>query len=136
MLRMVNQMVDAYLDLRRELTQSLDHWQSQLLSQTKRFGDWDTLLSARMRLHHLDDICEDQRAAVQEWLDELDTWTSSASPADLLREVDLLKVQSKVIYLVWDLPFLLNLKFFCCFLNDSVLVKQIDAVQQLRIITF
>ena len=95
MLRMVNVMVDAYLDLRRDLTQTLDHWQRLLLSQSKRFDDWDALLSARMRLHHLDDICEDQRAAVQEWLDELDTWTTSASPPELLRETDLLKVRSR-----------------------------------------
>jgi magnesium transporter len=95
MLRMVNQMVDAYLDLRRDLTQTLDHWQAALLSQSKRFDNWDDLLSARMRLHHLDDICEDQRAAVQEWLDELDTWTTSASPVEQLRETDLLKVRSR-----------------------------------------
>jgi magnesium transporter len=95
MLRMVNQMVDAYLDLRRDLTHTLDHWQGALLSQSKRFDDWDALLSARMRLHHLDDICEDQRAAVQEWLDELETWTSSTSPIEQLRETDLLKVRSR-----------------------------------------
>jgi magnesium transporter len=95
MLRMVNGMVDAYLDLRRELTHTLDHWQTALLSQTKRFDDWDALLSARMRLHHLDDICEDQRAAVQEWLDELDTWTTSDSPPQLRRDTDLLKVRSR-----------------------------------------
>jgi magnesium transporter len=95
MLRMVNVMVDAYLDLRRELTHTLDHWQTALLSQTKRFDDWDALLSARMRLHHLDDICEDQRAAVQEWLDELDTWTTSDSPPELRRDTDLLKVRSR-----------------------------------------
>jgi Mg2+ and Co2+ transporter CorA len=87
--------VDAYLDLRRELTKTLDQWQTLLLSTTKRFDNWDALLSARMRLHHLDDICEDQRAAVQEWLDELDTWTTSASPPELLRDVDLLKVRSR-----------------------------------------
>lgn len=95
MLRMVNQMVDAYLDLRRDLTQTLDGWQAALLSTNKRFDHWDALLAARMRLHHLDDICEDQRAAVQEWLDELDTWTTSASPPELLRETDLLKVRSR-----------------------------------------
>ncbi len=95
MLRMVNIMVDAYLDLRRDLTQTLDRWQSALLSQSKRFDDWDSLLSARMRLHHLDDICEDQRASVQEWLDELDTWTGIAPPLELKRDVDLLKVRSR-----------------------------------------
>ena len=95
MLRMVNQMVDAYLDLRRDLTQTLDHWQAKLLSPTKRFGDWDALLTARMRLHQLDDTCEDQRAAVQEWIDELDTWTSTNTNGSALRENDLLKVRSR-----------------------------------------
>ena len=31
MLRVVNQMVDGYLALRRELTRQMDHWQSELL---------------------------------------------------------------------------------------------------------
>jgi magnesium transporter len=93
MLRMVNTMVDAYLDLRRDLTQTLDHWQTQLLSQAKRFDDWDALLGARMRLNQLDDICEDQRSAVQEWIDELDTW--AAPDATAAREQDLLNVRSR-----------------------------------------
>ncbi len=95
MLRMVNQMVDAYLDLRRDLTKTLDHWQALLLSPTKRFSDWDALLAARMRLHQLDDTCEDQRAAVQEWIDELDTWTTAATDPSTVRENDLLKVRSR-----------------------------------------
>ena len=95
MLRMVNQMVDAYLDLRRDLTKTLDHWQALLLSPTKRFTDWDALLAARMRLHQLDDTCEDQRAAVQEWIDELDTWTTINTNVSTLRENDLLKVRSR-----------------------------------------
>ncbi len=74
MLRMVNHVVDAYLDLRRDLTASLEPWQSALLNPKKRFSDWDALLQARMRLHHLDDTCEDQHAAMQEWLDALETW--------------------------------------------------------------
>ncbi len=95
MLRMVNQMVDAYLDLRRDLTQTLDHWQARLLSTTKRFGDWDALLIARMRLHQLDDTCEDQRAAVQEWIDELNTWATASTDVLVVRETDLLKVRSR-----------------------------------------
>ena len=95
MLRMVNQMVDAYLDLRRDLSKTLEHWQALLLSPTKRFGDWDALLAARMRLHQLDDTCEDQRAAVQEWIDELDTWTTTNTDAPTVRENDLLKVRSR-----------------------------------------
>jgi magnesium transporter len=95
MLRVVNQMVDAYLDLRRDLTKTLDHWQTLLLSPTKRFSDWNALLAARMRLHQLDDTCEDQRAAVQEWIDELDTWTTASTDAPTLRANDLLKVRSR-----------------------------------------
>ncbi len=95
MLRMVNQMVDAYLDLRRDLSKTLEHWQALLLSPTKRFSDWDALLAARMRLHQLDDTCEDQRAAVQEWIDELDTWATASTDASTVRENDLLKVRSR-----------------------------------------
>ena len=95
MLRMVNQMVDAYLDLRRDLTKTLEHWQALLLSPTKRFSDWDALLAARMRLHQLDDTCEDQRAAVQEWIDELDTWATVNTNASTVRDHDLLKVRSR-----------------------------------------
>ncbi len=95
MLRMVNQMVDAYLDLRRDLTKTLEHWQALLLSPTKRFDNWDALLAARMRLHQLDDTCEDQRAAVQEWIDELDTWTTASTDLTAVRENDLLKVRSR-----------------------------------------
>lgn len=98
MLRMVNQMVDAYLDLRRDLTKTLDYWQERLLSQTKRFSGWDALLDVRTRLRQLDDTCEDQRAAVQEWIDELDTWTTATTattnPATF-RENELLKVRSR-----------------------------------------
>lgn len=95
MLRMVNQMVDAYLDLRRDLTKTLEYWQALLLSPTKRFSDWDALLAARMRLHQLDDTCEDQRAAVQEWIDELDTWATVSTNASTVHDHDLLKVRSR-----------------------------------------
>ena len=42
MLRMLNTVVDAYLDLRRELTRQLDHWQSELLNPRTRFANWTT----------------------------------------------------------------------------------------------
>ncbi|MDD2845746.1 MAG: magnesium transporter CorA family protein [Rhodoferax sp.] len=74
MLRIVNQMVDAYLALRRELSQQLDHWQAELLNPKTRFNNWNALLSARLSLHHLDEICEDQRAAIQDWIESLKSW--------------------------------------------------------------
>ena len=74
MLRIVNQMVDGYLALRRDLSQQLDHWQAELLNPKTRFNNWNALLSARLSLHHLDEICEDQRAAVQDWIEALKSW--------------------------------------------------------------
>ena len=43
MLRMVSQVVDVYLDLRRELTRQLDHWQSELINPDTRFNNWSAL---------------------------------------------------------------------------------------------
>ena len=70
-LRMINTMVDSYLDVRRELTQQLDHWQEALLKTTSQFTDWSTLLMARNQLHMLEDLCDEQHDAMQEWLDSL-----------------------------------------------------------------
>ncbi|MCZ2496998.1 magnesium transporter CorA [Xylophilus sp. Kf1] len=94
MLRIVNLMVDSYLELRRELTRQLDHWQSELLRPRPRLTDWSALLDARLALHHLDEICEDQRAAVQDWIDALETWPAPTS-APAQRERDLLMVRSR-----------------------------------------
>ncbi len=94
MLRLVSQMVDGYLDLRRELTRQLDHWQAELLNPRTRFNNWGSLLDARLALHQLDEICEDQRAAVQDWIEALNAW----SPDDLStgeRGLELLKVRSR-----------------------------------------
>jgi Mg2+ and Co2+ transporter CorA len=94
MLRVVNQMVDGFLDLRRELTRQLDHWQSELLDPRTRFRNWPALLDARLALHQLDEICEDQRAAIQDWIESVKTWPEADSPA-AERERDLLLVRSR-----------------------------------------
>ena len=93
-LRIVNHMVDGYLDLRRELTRQLDHWQSELIQPRTRFSNWGALLDARLSLHGLDQICEDQRSAVQDWIEALKTWPDAITPADQ-RERDLLQVRSR-----------------------------------------
>ena len=94
MLRIVNLMVDGYLELRRELTRQLDHWQVELLNPKSRFNNWSTLMAARLALHHLDEICEDQRSAVQDWIDSVETWPPGATPT-AQRERELLKVRSR-----------------------------------------
>jgi magnesium transporter len=94
MMRVVNQMVDGFLELRRELTHQLDHWESELINPRTRFSNWRSLLDARRSLHHLDEICEDQRAAVQDWIEALKTWPDPATSA-LQRERELLNVRSR-----------------------------------------
>ena len=94
MLRMVSLVVDAYLDLRRDLTRQLDHWQAELINPYTRFNNWAALLEARLSLHHLDEICEDQRSAMQAWLESLNTWVSPTSDA-LAKEHEILKVRSR-----------------------------------------
>ena len=94
MLRIVNQMVDGFLELRRELTRQLDHWQSELLNPRARFNNWGALMDARLSLHQLDEICEDQRSALQDWVEALKTWPDSDMPSEQ-RERDLLQVRSR-----------------------------------------
>ncbi len=94
MLRIANQMVDGFLDLRRELTRQLDHWQAELLNPRTRFNNWSALLDARLSLHQLDELCEDQRAAVQDWIETVKTWPEADS-AGTRRERDLLLVRSR-----------------------------------------
>jgi Mg2+ and Co2+ transporter CorA len=94
MLRVVNQVVDGYLALRRELTQQLDHWQSELLNPKSRFNNWAALLNARLALHQLDEVCEEQRSCIQDWIEAVKTWPS-ATTAQELHERDLLQVRGR-----------------------------------------
>jgi Mg2+ and Co2+ transporter CorA len=94
MLRIVNLMVDGFLELRRELTHQLDHWQTELLDPKTRFNNWGSMLQARLSLHQLDEICEDQRAAMQDWIESIKTWPEQGTAASQ-RERDLLHVRSR-----------------------------------------
>lgn len=69
MLRMLNLMVDSYLELRKELGAELDQWQQDLIGPRARNSDWGALMAARSALHLLEDLCEGQNDAMQEWLD-------------------------------------------------------------------
>lgn len=69
MLRMINIMVDSYLDLRKVLNAELDQWQHALLGARSRGADWGALMTARNALHSLEDLCDEQNDAMQEWLD-------------------------------------------------------------------
>ena len=70
-LRMINTMVDSYLDLRKVLSSQLERWQADLLRANSRFDNWGALMTARTQLHLLEDLCDEQHDAMQEWLDSL-----------------------------------------------------------------
>ena len=94
MLRMLNQIVDGYLALRRDLTRQLDHWQAELIDPKTRFSNWSALMHSRQSLHHLDEICEDQRGAVQDWIDAFEASSVSSAP-ETARERELLLVRGR-----------------------------------------
>jgi magnesium transporter len=94
MLRMVNHMVDSYLELRRLLTRQLEFLQQELFNPRSDFTNWRLLLDSRNTFHLLEDTCEDQRAAIVEWIDALDEWPVPPDPAGQ-RERDLLRVRSR-----------------------------------------
>jgi Mg2+ and Co2+ transporter CorA len=94
MLRIVNHMVDGYLALRRLLTRQLGTLQHELLGPRSRRVDWHALLDARNMLHQLEDLCEDQRSAVQEWIDALAEWPDTPDTT-AQRERELLGVRSR-----------------------------------------
>ena len=70
MLRILNGMVDRYLDLRQPLTEQFDQRQRELLDPRRPFRDWYELLEARREARRLQDLCEEQLDALQEWRDE------------------------------------------------------------------
>ena len=90
MLRLLNAMVDQYLDLRQPLSGQIDRWQRALLNPRNPFNDWNALLDARIELRRLDQLCEGQHDAMQELRDHIvDTYGS----ADEGRAKDLLLVR-------------------------------------------
>ena len=103
MMRMVNMMVDSYLDLRRDLTVQLEQWQSELLDPSSRFDNWNSLMTVRSQMHALEDLCEEQHDAMQEWLDTLREFPAPPNAAQLAhrdglvaRAVDILEHINRV----------------------------------------
>ncbi|HXF46896.1 MAG TPA: magnesium transporter CorA family protein [Burkholderiaceae bacterium] len=78
MLRLLNGMVDRYLELRQPLTERLDRWQRELLDPRRPFSDWNALLQARIEIRKLENLCEEQADALQELRD---SYLESVSPA-------------------------------------------------------
>ncbi|RYF41672.1 MAG: magnesium transporter CorA [Comamonadaceae bacterium] len=83
MLRMINVMVDSYLELRKVLGAEMDRWQQELLRPRSEGANWNALMTARAELHTLEDLCEGQNDAMQEWLD-----TAREQPSQALSQAE------------------------------------------------
>ncbi|WP_168377969.1 MULTISPECIES: magnesium transporter CorA family protein [Acinetobacter] len=70
-LRLLNNMVDGYLDLRVPLTRRVEFWQQELLQGHRRFTKWHQLLQENMAFQQVENLCEEQIEALQELRDEV-----------------------------------------------------------------
>ena len=70
LLRLIDAIVDRYVEMRQPMADSLEHWQRQLINPGRPFRDWAALLEARNELQRLESICEQQSDALQKWRDD------------------------------------------------------------------
>ena len=70
-LRILNTMIDGYLDLRVPLTRRVEYWQQELLQGHRRFTRWNQLLQESMTFQQIENLCEEQIEALQELRDEI-----------------------------------------------------------------
>lgn len=70
-LRLLNSMVDGYLDLRVPLTRRVEYWQQELLQGHRRFTKWQQLLQENMAFQQVENLCEEQIECLQELHDEI-----------------------------------------------------------------
>lgn len=93
MLRLLNAMVDQYLDLRQPLTNQLDRWQHALLDPRKPFNNWIALLDSRIEIRKLDHLCEEQYDALQELRDHLvDTYDGNSEHHSRAKDLLLVRI--------------------------------------------
>lgn len=69
--RLLNSMVDGYLDLRTPLTRRVEFWQQELLQGHRRFTKWNQLLQENMAFQQVENLCEEQIECLQELRDEI-----------------------------------------------------------------
>ncbi len=99
MLRLLNAMVDRYLELRQPLTAQLDRWQRELLDPRRPFDNWVALLDSRNEVRKLEYLCEEQYDALQELRDHyLETTPEAAkNDAHLVRIADVMEHITRVL---------------------------------------
>jgi magnesium transporter len=99
MLRLLNAMVDRYLELREPLSERLDRWQQALIDPRRPFWDWAALLEARIELRRLENLCEGQYDALLEMRDAYLDETPAAQQSDayLVRLNDVIEHIDRVL---------------------------------------
>ncbi|OUY06663.1 magnesium transporter CorA family protein [Acinetobacter populi] len=70
-LRLLNVVIDRYLDIRLPLTQRVTFWQNQLLQSSARFTQWQDLFQENMALQQIEYLCEEQIDVLQELRDDI-----------------------------------------------------------------
>lgn len=66
-------MVDRFLALRKPITERFEMWRDELLDPRSPFQDWMTVMGYTSDLRKLEQLCEEQIEALQEWRE--DTFT-------------------------------------------------------------
>lgn len=70
-MRLLNSMIDDYLELRVPLTHRVEYWQSQLLQKSHSFKQWQQLLQENMAFEQVENLCEEQIEVLQELREEV-----------------------------------------------------------------
>lgn len=70
-LRLLNSVIDDYLELRVPLTKRVEYWQQALLQGNQRFKKWHQLLHENMAFQQIENLCEEQIEALQEFRDDV-----------------------------------------------------------------
>ena len=68
-LRLLNSMIDGYLNLRTPLTRRVEYWQQQLLQGNRRFKQWHQLFHEDMAIQQIENLCDEQIETFQEFRD-------------------------------------------------------------------
>ena len=100
MLRMLNGMVDRYLELREPLADRLDRWQRDLLDPRRPFNNWSALLDARIELRKLENLSEGQYDALTELRDSYleETADGNLNDAYMVRLHDVMEHVQRVLH--------------------------------------
>lgn len=70
-LRLLNSMVDGYLNIRKPLTHRVEYWQQALLQGNRCFKQWQQLFQEDMAFQQVENLCEEQIETLQELRDEI-----------------------------------------------------------------